>query len=373
MTVPSARHVILLVGPKGAGKSTIGRLLSRTYGCAHVEPEVLWIEHAAERGAYADDASFERAGFARVAAAVEHALAASAIVVTDTTAASERSAELVARLARAGTVHVVRFRAREATCRARIDARDAARQLPFDAALVARAHHRSEAARLEASTSVELDVERALPAPLFLLPALRAALAESGVLVTARAPVLTTERTVLRPWRDSDRAALAAMNADPVVAAQLVAPLSLAESDALFETVSAGFETYGFGPWALEVPGGHAFAGFCGLWVPTFEAPFLPAVEIAWRLSPSAWGHGYVTESARAVLAHAFDVLELPEVVSFTSPRNARSLAVMERLGMVRDPAGDFEHPRVPVGHRLRPHVLYRASRTAWNARRSAP
>ena len=102
------------------------------------------------------------------------------------------------------------------------------------------------------------------------------------------------------------------------------------------------------------------FVGFTGLAVPSFEAPFTPAVEVGWRLARPAWGHGYATEAARASLAYGFGELGLEEVVSFTSVGNARSRAVMERLGMTHDRAGDFQHPLLAPGDPLRPHVLYR-------------
>jgi RimJ/RimL family protein N-acetyltransferase len=94
-----------------------------------------------------------------------------------------------------------------------------------------------------------------------------------------------------------------------------------------------------------------------------FEAAFTPAVEVGWRLAREHWGHGYATEAARAAIAFGFDVVGLDEIVSFTSPANERSWRVMERLRMTRDPADDFEHPNVPVGHHLRRHVLYRITR----------
>jgi RimJ/RimL family protein N-acetyltransferase len=50
--------------------------------------------------------------------------------------------------------------------------------------------------------------------------------------------------------------------------------------------------------------------------------------------------------------------------VSFTTPANQRSQAVMRRLGMHRDPADDFDHPSLPPGHPLRRHVLYRVRLT---------
>jgi RimJ/RimL family protein N-acetyltransferase len=111
--------------------------------------------------------------------------------------------------------------------------------------------------------------------------------------------------------------------------------------------------------------------GFTGLSVPGFEAPFTPAVEVGWRLARWAWGNGYATEAATAALDFGFSRAALDEVVSFTSFQNIRSQAVMQRLGMTRDPTDDFEPPRIPPGHRLRPHVLYRISRQQWTARRA--
>jgi RimJ/RimL family protein N-acetyltransferase len=155
----------------------------------------------------------------------------------------------------------------------------------------------------------------------------------------------------------------AAMNADPVVMAHFPAPLTGAESDALADDIASRLAARGFGLWALEIPGVVPFAGVVGLAVPTFTASFTPCVEIGWRLAAAHWGHGYATEAARAVLAHAWAVLGLDEVVSFTTAGNTRSRAVMARLGMRYDPADDFDHPRLPPGHPLRPHVLYRIAR----------
>jgi RimJ/RimL family protein N-acetyltransferase len=138
------------------------------------------------------------------------------------------------------------------------------------------------------------------------------------------------------------------------------ARLSRAQSDDLIEVIEAGFEVNGSGLWALETRESGEFIGFTGLSVPTFEAHFTPAVEVGWRLARSAWGEGYATEAARAALAFGFGEGDLDEVVSFTTPANRRSRAVMERLGMSHDPADDFGHPGIPVGHSQRRHVLYR-------------
>jgi ribosomal-protein-alanine N-acetyltransferase len=138
------------------------------------------------------------------------------------------------------------------------------------------------------------------------------------------------------------------------------AVLTRRQSDELVERIEGGFEASGFGLWALEVRGTGEFIGFTGLAVPEFEADFTPAVEVGWRLARSAWGSGYATEAARAALQFAFEEAGLSEIVSLTTPANRRSRAVMERIGMKRDPGDDFDHPGLPVGHPLRPHVLYR-------------
>jgi ribosomal-protein-alanine N-acetyltransferase len=139
------------------------------------------------------------------------------------------------------------------------------------------------------------------------------------------------------------------------------------------ERIRAHFAEHGFGLWAVEVAEDGALAGFVGLQVPHFEAAFTPCVEVGWRLGRAHWGRGYATEAARAALDHGFGPAGLREIVSFTVPANRRSRAVMERLGMVRDPADDFDHRSLPEGHRLRRHVLYRIRRPGGPGRPAAP
>ena len=174
---------------------------------------------------------------------------------------------------------------------------------------------------------------------------------------------LRTDRLLLRRWRPEDRELFAALNADPRVVEFLPGPLTREESDLRAARIEAHFEQHGFGLWAVEVPGVVPFAGFVGLSVSRFEAHFTPCVEIGWRLAAEHWGHGYATEGAKAALAFGFDELKLDEILSFTVPDNVRSRRVMEKIGMTHDPAGDFDHPVLPAGHRLRRHVLYRIAR----------
>jgi RimJ/RimL family protein N-acetyltransferase len=174
---------------------------------------------------------------------------------------------------------------------------------------------------------------------------------------------LRTDRLFLRRWRPADLAPFAALNADPRVMEHFPALLSRNESDTLANRIEAHFARHDFGLWALEIPQRTPFAGFVGLAVPGFEAHFTPCVEIGWRLAAEYWGCGYATEAARAVLALGFQTLQLDQIVSFTTPENLRSRHVMERIGMVHNPADDFDHPGLPAGHRLRRHVLYRRFR----------
>lgn len=183
----------------------------------------------------------------------------------------------------------------------------------------------------------------------------------------AGVPVLHTPRLVLREWRPADRAPFAALNSDPVVMEYFPSTLSRADSDAALERFMAGWRERGYGLWAAERRDTGELVGFVGLSAATFPAPFTPAVEVGWRLAYAHWGQGLATEGARAALRHGFTALGLPEIVSFTAQGNARSRRVMERLRMSFD--GTFEHPALPVGHRLRRHVLYRVEAAAWLAR----
>jgi RimJ/RimL family protein N-acetyltransferase len=173
-----------------------------------------------------------------------------------------------------------------------------------------------------------------------------------------RVAELSTERLVLRQWRDSDLELFAELNADPEVMRHFPAPMARGESDSFAQMVSETIERQGWGLWAVGVTAGPDYIGFVGLNTARFEAPFTPAVEVGWRLAREHWGHGYATEAARAAIAFGFDELNLDEIVSFSAPANERSRRVMERLGMTHDPRDDFDHPRVPA--RLNPHVLYR-------------
>ncbi len=182
-----------------------------------------------------------------------------------------------------------------------------------------------------------------------------------------------TQRLVLRPWREADLAPFAALNGDPQVMEHFPAMLSPEESDAMGRRLGAIIEERGWGLWAVEAPGVAEFIGFVGLSVPKFEAHFTPCVEVGWRLAFEHWGKGYASEAARAAVRFGFETVGLEEIVSFTTVRNARSRRVMERIGMMRAAADDFEHPAIAPGHPIRLHVLYRLRRSEWEQAEQSP
>ena len=180
------------------------------------------------------------------------------------------------------------------------------------------------------------------------------------------APELVTRRLLLRSWRKEDLPAFAELNCDPCVMEYLPKLLTRQESDAIVERIQIHFCRHGFGWWAIEVVGGDTCIGFVGLQVVPFEAHFTPNVEVGWRLAKQHWGKGYASEAARVALDFGFRRADLGEIVSMTVPTNLRSRRVMERLGMHRSEADDFDHPKLPEGNPLRRHVLYRLNRDSW-------
>ncbi|WP_423763351.1 GNAT family N-acetyltransferase [Burkholderia sp. NLJ2] len=172
---------------------------------------------------------------------------------------------------------------------------------------------------------------------------------------------IETERLTLRRWRPADAEALAAMHAHPDVTAWLArGPMSVDEAGDVIARFETHFDTYGFGTWAVERRADAMLIGLCGL---SHEVrathPMAPCVEIMWRQARHAWGHGYVAEAAAAALVDGFDRIALGEIFAWTADTNLRSQHVMQRLGMQRQAARDFDHPALPEGHALRRHVVH--------------
>ncbi len=175
------------------------------------------------------------------------------------------------------------------------------------------------------------------------------------------------ERLRLRQWAAQDREPFAAMNADPEVMKYFASVEIRERSFRAIDIWQAELEGRGWSNWAVEHVESRAFIGFVGLSVPRRALPFMPCVEVGWRLARSYWGKGFATEAAKGSLRVAFERLNLDEVVSFTSLINRPSRAVMERIGMANT-GEDFDHPALPEGSELRRHCLYKITRAQWRS-----
>ena len=172
---------------------------------------------------------------------------------------------------------------------------------------------------------------------------------------------IETSRLLMRRWQDSDREPFADLNGDPETMRYFPATLDRVASDALIDRIESGFDQRGYGLWALEVAATGEFIGFTGLNPMPDGVPGAGGVEVGWRLARAAWHHGYATEAARAALGVAFDGVGLAEIWSMTAVLNEPSQAVMRRIGLIE--VARFEHPRIPEGDPLRPHVTYHLTR----------
>jgi len=176
--------------------------------------------------------------------------------------------------------------------------------------------------------------------------------------------IFESERLNFRLWKEADQGPFAKMNADADVMLYFPNTLSKVSSDAFIDRMIEFHKNYGYGLYAVELKATGEFIGFIGFALPSFEADFMPCIEIGWRLSKEFWHHGYATEGALACLTYGFDQLGFNEVVSFTSKINVPSIAVMERIGLTY--VKDFQHPKIEEGHRLRTHVLYKLTKASW-------
>jgi RimJ/RimL family protein N-acetyltransferase len=181
--------------------------------------------------------------------------------------------------------------------------------------------------------------------------------------MTERFDRIQTSRLLMRRWQDSDREPFADLNGDPETMRYFPETLDRAASDTMIDRIESGFDQRGYGFWALEVAATGEFIGFTGISLLSPGVPGAGGLEVGWRLARPAWHHGYATEAARAAAGVAFDGVGRAEIWSMTAILNEPSQAVMRRLGMTE--VARFDHPRVPAGHPLQPHVTYHLARGA--------
>ncbi|MDP1616383.1 GNAT family N-acetyltransferase [Phenylobacterium sp.] len=153
--------------------------------------------------------------------------------------------------------------------------------------------------------------------------------------------MILTSRTRLRPFEEGDREAFAALVRDSQVMADQGGPMTVASAHAKLDGYRSAWKRSCCSRMALETHDG-IFLGYVGIMEHGLEHPIGPHHDIGWRLVRTAWGLGYATEAARAVLTDAFSRLQLKEVLAYTEQTNAKSLKVMQRLNLARDPSRDF-------------------------------
>ncbi|WP_102157421.1 GNAT family N-acetyltransferase [Zhihengliuella halotolerans] len=150
--------------------------------------------------------------------------------------------------------------------------------------------------------------------------------------MTLSTPTLETDRLRLRPFTDDDGDALFALQSDPHVLRYWDSPPWTERSRvARFMERNRTMEDDGSGARVVvERASTASFLGWCTFndWNPDFRS-----ASLGYCFNRSAWGYGYATESARALLAWAFDSLDLNRVQAEADTRNAASARVLEKLG----------------------------------------
>jgi len=154
---------------------------------------------------------------------------------------------------------------------------------------------------------------------------------------------LRTERLVIRPYREDDATGLHEVFGSPEVMKWTPSPPSkdLAETaERLARTMAfTARQPPGMGLWALEREDISDFLGQVGLFPVEGKGP---EVEVAYELAPRAWGHGYATEAARALVDYGFGELGLRRIVALILPDNARSRNVASKCGLALEGPGRF-------------------------------
>lgn len=182
---------------------------------------------------------------------------------------------------------------------------------------------------------------------------------------------IETERLLLRTWREGDAEPFFKICSDPEVMRYFPEPLTLHKTEKLIGMGQACLEAHGVFYSPVEVKATGELIGFVGLDVheDSNALSIAPCIDIGWRLKRSAWGMGYASEAAAAWLRFGFETKGYEEIVSFAPAINEPSQKVMLRLGMIRDPEEDFNHPYFSIDHRLVLHCLYRISKDTWGDR----
>ncbi len=179
-------------------------------------------------------------------------------------------------------------------------------------------------------------------------------------------PIITTDRLIIRHWKDDDIEPFIQMNSDPLVMKYFPGTMSKEQTLQFVSRITRYFEEHNYGLFAVQEKAGGEFIGFIGFSHPRFESFFTPCVEIGWRLCAKHWGKGLATEGARACLVYGFTALNFDRIYSFTAVPNIPSVNVMKKIGLKH--IGEFNHPMLNEDSWLSRHFLYGITVEEWKA-----
>ena len=174
--------------------------------------------------------------------------------------------------------------------------------------------------------------------------------------------VLETGRLVLRTWMPDDLPEFIHVTNTPDGMRYLGGVQGTEVYQGLYERILVCQRQNGFCFWIAERKSDGEMLGMCGFKRGTVD-PVMDAMEIGWRFRREVWGQGYAREAAEACLNWGWRNVPDDRIVAITVIDNAPSWGLMERLGMRRNPALDFDHPNLAPGDPLRPHVTYEIAR----------
>jgi len=179
------------------------------------------------------------------------------------------------------------------------------------------------------------------------------------------APVLTTERLILRQIGEDDLDAHMTLLNTPAVMQYLGGVQPREVIAAKHAASREGFATRGYGFMIMEERATGEMVGHCGLRrVAHRLAPNPEEFEIGWLVREDRWRRGYAHEAMRAVIDWGFTAFAAPRIVALTTEWNVGSWRLMEKLGMERRPELDFNDPAMSPEYN--PTIQYAIARGQW-------
>lgn len=158
--------------------------------------------------------------------------------------------------------------------------------------------------------------------------------------------MIETERLILRPWREEDKAPFHALVNTPAMMAHFGGPVAREKHDRILDRQMEQQAIHGHCMWAVELRDGGALVGVCGLRIGGHpNTPVPEELEIGWRIGEAWWGQGIAREAAEASFNWGWANTTRPRICAWTTAENRRSWGLMERLGMRRRADLDFRHP----------------------------